>query len=319
MGLEPAAAAELLKAADPDMVKRIAAELAYIEASGDATAGATVQPVREFVGELQESLSQPGGTAFLRGVLADALGQERAREILQQVPSMVDRRDPFLPVRSAEPEEVAEALTGESPQVAGLVLAELPSRTSARVLSLLDETVRAEAVRGMASERGVAPETRLRVASVVRRRLEKARSEGGSGKKARQRQLRKVAVLLRDLGVELRQALLGAIAETDPDASSEVQRLMVMWEDLRIVADRSLQEALRHVDARRLALATYDADEAVTEKLRTNMSERLLITLDEEISLLGKPTDEEIEEAREELLKALRELAENNLLAFEEG
>jgi flagellar motor switch protein FliG len=319
MGLEPTTAAELLKAADPEVVTRIAAELAYLEASGQTAGDAAGEPVRQFAEELRQSIGRPRASRLLQGMLEDAVGAERTREILERISAMVDQRDPFLPIRSADPEEIAEALKGESPQVAALVLTELPPKVSAKLLPLLADKVRAEAVRGMTSEQHVAPETRMRVASVVRSRLAKSDGADEGPRSNRQEQLRKVAVLLRDLGSELRDTLIQAIAESDADTSVEVQRLMVMWEDVAIVSDRSLQDALRAVDARKLALAMYEADEATGGKLRSNMSERQIAMIDEEASLLSKPDEEQIDEARNEFLNALRDLAANNSLSFEES
>ena len=318
MGLEPTTAAELLKAAEPEIATRIAAELAYLEASGTASRQAAEEPVREFIAQLREQAASGGDRQFLQRMLQGAYGPERSREVLERISALVDRRDPFLPVRAAEPEAIAEALRGESPQVAGLVLAELPPRSSMKLLPLLSEEVRIEAVRGMTREETVSPETRMRVATVVRERLVKTQASGGGQKLVREKQLRRVAMLLRGVPHDLRSALLDAVGETDEQTRTDVERLMVVWEDLTVVGDRSLQEALRSVDARNVAVALTDADDATVTKLRENMSERQSGMLDEEIALLSSPSEEDVQRARGELLKALRELAANNMLTFEE-
>lgn len=314
MGLDPSTAGELLKAAEPEVVTQIAAELAYLQAAGDADRQTALEPVREFYHSLRDR--QGAGQGFLRAMLQDALGADKAREAMDRVADLVEARDPFLAIRSAGPEAIAEALRGESPHVASLVLAELPSATSAQLLPLLDEDVRGEAIRGMTREEAVTPETRLRVASVVRKRLEQTQSAGGQA--GRQQQLRKVAVLLRGLGTDLRSSLIRAIAEADEETSTEVQRLMVTWEDVASLTDRSLQEALRAVDTRNLALSLHDADPQIVQKIRSNISERQAAMLDEEATLISSPRREDIDEARGAVLTALRELAAGGLLTFEE-
>jgi len=126
-------------------------------------------------------------------------------------------------------------------------------------------------------------------------------------------------VLLRDLGTDMRNRLIEAIAESDKEASDTVQELMVIWDDVPTLSDRSLQEALRAVDSLKLALAMVDADEAVIRKIRGNISERQAAMLDEEAALLSKPKDEDVGQARGEILQALRELATGGVLSFEEG
>jgi len=317
MGLDPPTAVELLKSADPDTATQIATELAYLEASGTAGRGAAEQPCREFILHLRQR-SGGGKGRFVQRMLEGAFGPERSRELLGRITDLLDRRDPFLPIRSAEPEALAEALKGESPKVAALVLAELPPKASGKLLPLLGEEVRAEAVRGMTSEQTVSPETRLRVATVVRSRLVKSQVRGGGETVLREKQLRKVATLLRGLTAELRDGLLDTIAESDKQVRQDVERLMVIWEDLPSVSDRSLQDALRSIDAANLALALTGAEEIIVRKLRNNMSERLGAMLEEEATLLSSPTDEAIEQARGRLLDSLRELAASNTLTFDE-
>ncbi|HUT02225.1 MAG TPA: FliG C-terminal domain-containing protein [Phycisphaerae bacterium] len=318
MSLEPATAAELLKAAEPDMVTRIAAELAYLQASGSAGKGVSQEPVREFFQQLREQTGGGQGVKFIRRMLEGAVGTERSREIMEQISLMVDQRDPFLPIRSADPESIAEALAGESPQVAGMVLAELPPKLSAKLLPLLNDDVRAEAVRGMTSEVAASVDARMRVAAVVRERLLEKRSGGGSARSQRQAQLRRVALLLRGLGSDLRGTLLETIGEKDKEVSNRVQELMVIWEDVPVISDRSLQEALRAVDLPKLAMALVNADEATTNKVRGNLSQRQIALLDEEATLISQPGETDIEQARDELLKALRDLAGSNFLTFDD-
>ena len=318
MGLEPSTAAELLKSAEPEIVTRIAAELAYLQVSGTVAKEASEEPVREFFDQLREERGGFRGDKFLRVMLDGAVGINRSAEIMAGIADLVDQRDPFLPIRSADPEDLAEILTGESPQVAGVVLAELPPKVSVKLLPLLSEAVRAEAIRGMTREEGPGIDTRMRVAGLVRRKLTDRQVEGDSTPARREGQLRKVAVLLRGLGSDLRGALLSGVADTDKDTSTQIQQLMVVWDDIASVSDRSLQEALRSIESQKLALALVDADEEVVEKLRSNMSQRQIALLDEEAALLSQSGETEITKAREELLQALRELASNNFLTFDE-
>jgi len=315
MGLEPATAAELLRAADPEAVTEIAAELAYLDAVGEGARESAQEPVREFVEQLRSRGS--GRLQKLKATLEQVLGVEAWARIDEQIPRLVEARDPFIRVREAEPEQIAVALREESAQVAALVLAELPPKVSGQVLPLLNEEVQGEIVQGMARAEPVRPATRAHVASVVERKL--AAAAEGPTATGQAEQLRKVALVLRDMGTELRNALIQAIEQSDAEASLEVQRLMVLWEDVPLVSDRSLQGALRGVEASKLAMALWEAEEAVVDKIRGNLSERQAAMLDEEATLLSTPRDEDIEAARDELLGALRDLAGAGELTFEEG
>ena len=110
--------------------------------------------------------------------------------------------------------------------------------------------------------------------------------------------------------------LLGEIEEHDEDTANMVRALMVTWEDIPKIEDRSLQEILRTIDAGVLAKALFGADIIITEKIRSNISERAAEMVDEETSLMAEPRKKEILDAREEVVKPLREANEAEKLAF---
>lgn len=317
LALDPASAAELLKSARPDMVQELVAEVAHLNASGSKKNDASAAPAREFCTLLARKTGAAGQKErFLQDMLDGALGAEKSRALMARIGDLVQDRDPFIQVRSLPVEDLAKALRGESPQVAALVLADLPAKKSADLLGLLEEKVRLEAVRGMAAGEEASADVRKRVADLVLTRLA-APSMKSEGRK--DQQLRKVAILLRGLGSDLRSSLIQSMVAADKEVGQAIQRLMVTWEDITSIADRSLQEVLRGMESKKLAMALMNADAAVVAKLRTNMSERAAAMLDEETSLLSnvKPTD--VEKSREAVLNDLRELNANNMLNFVDG
>ena len=253
-------------------------------------------------------------------MLKNTVGGEQAGLIQTEIQGLLQKRDPFLPIRSADPHILALVLEGEHPQAAAVVLSELPARRSSEVMSLLGEGVRLSIIGRMTSCETVTAEARMRIAETICSRLDDMTSGGaGEGGAVRPEQaLRKVAVILRNLGKEVREGLLGAIEEKDSDVAEKVGNLMIIWEDVAYVVDRSMQGALRGVDTKKLALALYKADEAIIEKIRSNISERAVATVDEEASLMSSPKSEDVEDAREEIVRVLREMNEKGELAFVE-
>lgn len=322
--LDDRTAAELLKSASPQVVREIAAELAYMDASGAGKDQVAEQAIREFFTLLAQTTGKGGGETYVKAMLESALGKDRSQEVLDQVRQMVDARDPFMQIRTTEVELLAQALAGESGGVVALVLSELPAKKSTQLLGILDEKVRFEAISGMASGEDASPEVRLRVATVVRERLKAqsaSRREGapvGNAAARREQQLRKLAIVLRGLKTDLRDAMVNTIAERDKEVAASVVKLMVIWEDIPAVMPRSLQEVLRTVDSRRLALGLVGADPAILQKVRQNISERANAMLEEETSLLSSPKPEDTVEARGEILATLRELNAKGELRFEE-
>jgi flagellar motor switch protein FliG len=318
ISLDAPTAAKLLKGVNHEVVQELAVELAYLNASGLCNS----KQINEVAGQFHNLLQAKQGfhlKGFLATLLQNTVGHEKAEQIQAQIESLLQKRDPFMSIRSADSKTLASVLANEHPQAAAVVLSELPPKKSSEVLSLLDEVVRLNAVSRITTSDAMTPEAKTRIAEMICKRLEAFMSEKGTAPQAGGDQsLRKVAVILRNLSKELRDGLLGAIQEKDSEAGKKVVSLMVLWEDIPQVADRSLQEALRGIDSKKLALALVKASEAIIKKIRSNISERAAAAIDEETSLMSAPKKDDIEQSRNDIVKILGEMNEKGQLNFVE-
>jgi flagellar motor switch protein FliG len=192
------------------------------------------------------------------------------------------------------------------------VLSELAPKKSQEVLSLLSEETRLKAVCKMTNPELMSNRVKQQMASTITQRLKSFKGE--TLVERPEQTLRKLAVVLSGLEKDMRDPMLAEIAKNDEETASMIKRLMITWEDIPSVADRSLQEALRSVDSGKLAIALFGADEEISEKIRSNISERALSKLEEEISLMQEPLEKEVLEAREEVVRPLREANEQGTL-----
>ncbi len=317
MSLDATTASELVKGLDAKMVQELAVELAYLDATGFRNNEQSAEIAWQFCNSLHTQ-KEFHIDNFLHQLLKSTLGEGKAENIQTQIQNLLYKRDPFISIRSADAQTIASILSSEHPQAAAVVLSELPAKKSSEVLSFLGEGVRLSAISRMASCETATAEAKARIAETICKRLE-ATAIAGTGEVMVTRpdeSLRKVAVILRNLGKELRDGLLSAIRGKDEKAAEKVAELMIVWADIPQVTDRSLQEALRGIDSRKLALALYKAETEIVEKIRSNISERAADALDEETSLMSAPKKEDIEEAREEIVQALRQMNEKGELAF---
>ena len=316
MSLDAATAAELLKGVDAEVVQELAVELAYLDAAGLRDTKQSAEIARQFCDSLQvkEGFHLKN---FLDEMLKSTVGHEKAEQITTEIENLLQKRDPFISIRSVDSQTLASVLENEHPQATAVILSELPAKKSAEVLGLLNEGSRRSAAGRMTDSDTVTAEAKARIAEMICKRLETLTAGTGGTAQARKGQsLRKLAMILRNLGKELRDGLLGAIHEKDGDAGKKVANLMILWEDIPQVADRSMQEVLRGIDSKKLALALVKADETITKKIRSNISERAAATIDEETSLMSMPKKEDIEQAKEEIVTVLREKNEKGELNF---
>jgi len=305
---------------DPHTLQELAVELSYLDAAGLRNARQTTEVARLFCKSLQED-SGFHFKSFLQEMLRNTVGEDQAKQIQQDVQNLLQKRDPFIAIRSADPFTLTAVLEAEHPQAVAIVLSELPPRKSSEILGRLAETVRVGALSRMTSIGSVTQEARARIAQTVSKRLESmaAAKQSGGGLQARPEEaLRKVAVIVRNLEKEVRDGVLEAIRQKDKEAGEKVVSLMIIWDDVPLVGDRSLQEALRGVDERQLALAMHHGPDEMLQKIRSNISERAAALVDEEISLMSSPKKEDIREAREKIVNALRDLNRKGELSFEQ-
>jgi len=318
MSLDAATAAELLKGIDPEEIQDIAMELARINVSKEHNPKEQAKITREFCKSLQQKQApQFNMKGFFEEMLVNAIGKEKAEQIQAQIKKATSQNELFAKIRSSGTDELVLALEGEHPQTIAVILSELPPKKSQEVLSLLDEEVRLKAVCKMTTPDVLGAGVKQRMASIVSERLKSLKGETLVARPGQEAQnLRKIAIMLSGLEKDLRDQLLDEIGKQNEDTAKTVKNLMVTWEDILSIADRSLQEALRTVESGKLALALYKADEEIAQKIRSNISERAVSMVDEEMSLMQEPLEKEVLDAREEVVGPLRDANEEGKLRF---
>jgi flagellar motor switch protein FliG len=316
--LDAATAAELLKGIDPHVVQELAVELSYLDAAGHRDAKQTADVARQFCKSLQEETGF-GFKTFLKEMLRSTVGDEQARRIQQEIQDLLQKRDPFMSIRSADLQTLRAALEAEHPQAIAVVLSELPPRRGSELLGLLSEEMRVSVISRMTGVGSVTPEARVRIAQMIRTRMENAKAARNAGTAIQvqpEQSLRKVAVIVRNLDKEIRDGVMEAIIQKDPEAGEKIADLMILWEDLPLVGDRSLQEVLRSIDEKQLALALHEVPDEVRTKIRSNISERASAMIDEETSLMSSVKKESVQQARDKIVAVLRERFKMDTLTF---
>lgn len=316
MTLDAGTAAELLKGVDPETVQELAVEVAYLDASGDNYSVQTQEIVRQFCNSLGNTCGGFDIQEFLGIMLKSSVGREKAERIQTQIDGLLQKRDPFLPIRQADSKKLAGLLSRMHPQAASVVLSELSPRKSSEIIGLLDGPVRLQIVTRMTGGDIASPGAKARIAEMLCAKLETKSSKPDAPEQ--DQTPRKIALMLRNLSKEIRDGLLDSIKKHDSNTGKMIADMLLLWEDISEITDRSLQTALREIDLQKLALALINADPVVTGKIKANMSERAAETLEEETSLMASPSKADIQAARDEVVGVLRKMNDRGDLNFNE-
>lgn len=318
--LDSTTAAELLKGQPQEMIQRIAMELSQMDAKGMTKLEYAVSISKEFVSELQNRGSKALHVkSFVANLLQNSAGKDKAADLQSRIKKAVIENDPFIVISNASADQIASAVSGEAPQAVAMVISALPSKLGTDVLAKLDEAISSQVVWRMTVPMDVSPKTLHRVGEAVSKRIIEMNSQqqaptaqDATGKDT----LRRLALMLSGLPKERREAMLQQIQGRNENTAATVKALMITWDDIPKIDDKCLQGLLRQIEAGVLAKALYGADPLITQKIRTNISERLSQMIDDELTLLGEPRKKDVQAAREDVAKPLREANESEKLVF---
>ena len=317
MSLDSTAAAELLKGVDAEAVQELAVEIANLDSTDFTNKRQDLGVARQNCKSLQSSYDfRING--FLKEVLKSSVGDEKTEQLQTGIQELLNENDPFKSICSAEPKTLAAILEKEHPQTAAVVLSEMPAEKKTEVLRFLDWGIRVSIVNRMNNCGAMSTQAKSRITEVVCKRLEAVTAGKTNGPLSAQSKpfTRKMAVILRNMGKEIRDGLLGAIRGKDKHVGGMVADLMIFWEDISQISDRSLQKALRSIDIKKLALALVRADNQLIQKIQSNISETMAAVLNEQMLLMSAYELDDIEQAREEIVDILREMNEKSELMF---
>jgi len=319
MSLDSTTAAELLKGVDADAVQELAVELAHMDAAGFSNNSQDLGVARQFCKSLKPS-DDFHINGFLKEVLKSSVGDEKTEQIQTGIQELLYENDSFESICSAEPKMVAAILENEHPQTAAVVLSEMPAEKKTEVLSFLDWGVRVSIVNRMSDCGAMSFQAKSRITEVVCKRLEAVTAGNTNGPLSAKSKpsIRKMAVILRNIGKDIRDGLLGVMRGKNKHVGRMVADLMIFWEDISQISDRSLQKALRRIDIKKLALALVRADNQLIQKIKSNISEPMAAVLNEQMLLMSAYEWDDIEQAREEVVDILREMNEKSELMFME-
>ncbi|MFC1652524.1 FliG C-terminal domain-containing protein [Planctomycetota bacterium] len=321
--LDVATATELLKGFDHEVVEELAVELSYMDAAGIRSGDQAAAVTQEFSDALSAK-PRFEMKSFLDDMLKGTLGDDRATKVRNEIQTKLRKRDPFLPVLKADLGLLATILDTEHPQAVAVVLAELSPKKSSELLGRLSEGVRVSAVSRMTSVGTMAREAQNRIAEMIGAKIDariQARTQGAGpvvDEVKPEDSIRKVAVVLRNLEKEQRDVMLKSVRKKDKATADAVSDMMVVWEDIPAVHDRSMQEGLRGLDEQALSLALFKADEDIAQKVKSNISARAASMVEEEASLMSAPKKSDVEDARDRILGHLRDLNRNGDLMWQD-
>ena len=300
MTLGEEAASEVLRHINPQEVQHVGQAMAEI---GNVSREQVDAVIESFAVDIQDHTSLGiGSQQFLRTVLSNALGSERANEFIERI--LQGRNTKGLEtLKWTEPGLVADLLREEHPQVVAVVLSHLSHERAAQVLRLLPAEQHSDVLIRIANLDAIRHSALMELDEIMEKRIAQNRGDQAKnmgGKRA-------AADILNKLGSDLESDVIAKIREVDEELGMQIQELMFVFESLAELDDRGMQTLLREISSDQLGLALKGADPATQDKILSNMSSRAAQILEEDMEARGPVRLSEVEEAQKEILeRALR-------------
>ncbi|MDR0554939.1 MAG: flagellar motor switch protein FliG [Treponema sp.] len=302
-------AAKILSSLDIAQVEAISQEIATIKGITSEEAAAIFDEFRSLLGSSGASGGGfSGGVDAARRLLYAAFGPEKGERFLARaVPRRKDNPFDFLAELSGE--QIALLLREESPAAAALVLSRLAPNQSAAALAKLPAERKLEVVKRIAGLRQTDTETLERVAEALREKARKI-SDSGGGDTVSLDGRNALAAILKHTDLDVGGRLLEELENEDPGLSRDLKERIHTLEDVIKAEDKPIQEKLRSMSDRDIALLLKGRAGELSEKIFANVSAGRRQRIREEGEIIGLVPKREADQAVRDFLAWFRQKRE---------
>ncbi|HEY3255944.1 MAG TPA: FliG C-terminal domain-containing protein [Polyangiaceae bacterium] len=303
LSLDEATATPILSEMDAGDVRKLREAASNMRA---VPATALEHVYAEFIQQTKEAVAVPrGGVRYLRKLTGRAMGEVRAAEIF------VDQQESALErLAAADPAAIASVMEHEHPQLVAAILSQLDNEKAARVLEQLPEAGRSQVLERLGTMTEIPSALLEEVATALAAELPTSQKDTVRTVDG----IARSAALVRRMGRETGEALLGVLEEGNQELATEIRRAMYTFEDLSVLDARALRSLLEAVPVEKLTMAMKTASESLRAHIFTSMSKRAAERIKEDMEVMGGVRLADVEAAQREIVEvALRLDAEGTI------
>ncbi len=310
--LGPELAGDIFKHLNEREIEDLTLEIARLDKVDSAVKDQVLEEFHEML--MAHEFITSGGIDYARSVLEKALGPGRAMEIINGLTSSLQVK-PFDFVRKADPAHLLNFIQNEYPQTIALILSYLDANQAAQIIPKLPVDIQADVAKRIAQMDRTSPDVLREVERVLERKLsalvsEEYTSTGG---------IQAIVDILNQVDRGTEKSILENLEEDDPDLAEEIKKRMFVFEDITLLDDRAVQQVLREVDSKELALALKSVEDRVREKVFNNMSKRAASMLQEDMEFMGPVRLRDVEDAQQRIVNIIRRLEEAGEIIIARG
>jgi flagellar motor switch protein FliG len=302
-------AAEVFKHLSPKEAQKIGAAMANLKTISREKVDDVLEKFHAEAGE-QTSIGLDSDE-YIRGVLNRALGEEKAKFVLDRILQGGDTSG-IESLKWMDAPSVAELIKNEHPQIMASILVHLDRDHAAAILNLMPDRVRGDVIMRIATLDGIHPNALRELNETISKVL----SGPDQVKKAALGGVRTAAEILNYVGGASETVILDAVRTVDDGIAQGIMDEMFVFENLMDIDDRGIQAMLKEVQSESLVLSLKGANPDLRDKILRNMSSRAAEMLKEDLESRGPVRLSEVEGAQKEMLKIVRRLADEGQIVL---
>lgn len=308
LAMEQTVAAEVMRNLNENELRRLAAAVdGLIPRSNDDLDKVYL----EFKERVEEGSAIGDAGEYLRSVVAQAFGEDRAKRLLAPAAAWTE---PLEYLRSLRPNILADALEDEHPQLTAAVLSQLPRAHAAKVLEASSAEQQADLIRRLAAFKELPVDAVKTASAALAQSLGTAGKLSDSGSNAEFDGVGFTADLLNELPPTETERLLSTLDMDNPELVVSIRRAMFAFEDLIRLPKRAMMVLMREVQADDLVVALKTASEALQAHFIGAMSSRASESLKDDMNAAPALRLSEVEKMQMKIVEvALRLRSEGKI------
>jgi flagellar motor switch protein FliG len=211
-----------------------------------------------------------------------------------------------------KPEMIKPYVENEHPQTVALILGNIESSLASRIIALLPEDMQMSVVVRMSKIETVPSDLVRDIEETLEEEL--SGMEGSSGLSFDG--MVNVVEILKKLDKSVAKPILEKLQEKDEELFQQVDRLLLIFEDLNELSDRDIQSILKHISSDDLVKALKGGSDEIADSFFGNMSKRAAEIMREDMEVMGPLKLADVEESQQNILKTVRKLDDEGAITL---
>ncbi|OIP99358.1 MAG: flagellar motor switch protein FliG [Zetaproteobacteria bacterium CG2_30_46_52] len=247
----------------------------------------------------------------VRALLQYAVSQEKANAIIDYI----DKPRQFTiweKLSRLSPTMILSYIEAEHPQTIALILGKIDTGVASQVISRLPEDVQMSVLMRMSKIETLPSDLVRDIEETLEKELAEATGSSGMSFDG----MVSLVEILKTLDKDVSRPLLERIEQQDSELYSQVDKLLLIFEDLLALSSKDIQTLLKHISSDDLVKALKGAPDELAENFFGNMSKRAAEIMREDMQVMGPLKLVDVEEAQQRILQVVRKLDDDGTITL---